>query len=170
MTALVQPPWFKWAMKEVGTRELPENRGPAIERYISLGHCGHLGDPWCAIFVNAALEDNGVKGSRSPMARSFEHDLDFVRLMSPALGCIVTMWRGIKGGMFGHCGFYNGQIGDYISVLGGNEDDAVQTMLLRAHGSTFGLSGFYWPKAIPIPALGALPVQVASVRGSGKVV
>jgi len=44
------PPWFRWALAEVGTRELPENTGPAIRRYISLAHCGTEGDPWCAIF------------------------------------------------------------------------------------------------------------------------
>lgn len=170
MTNLILPPWFEWAMKEIGTRELPENRGPAIRKYIALSHCGHEGDPWCAIFLNAALEANGVRGSRSAMARSFEHDPHFVRLFGPTLGCIVTMWRGVKGGLFGHCGLYNGQVGHYISVLGGNEDDMVRTQLLRSDGSSFGLVGYYWPKAIPIPALGAIPVHLASEVGSGKVV
>src|SRR4051812_24242108 len=42
------PPWFAWAMHEVGTVEGPNNTGPELERYAQLAHCGSQGDPWCA--------------------------------------------------------------------------------------------------------------------------
>jgi hypothetical protein len=38
-------PWLIWARKEIGQRELPENRGPVIRRYIELAHCGTEGEP-----------------------------------------------------------------------------------------------------------------------------
>lgn len=164
------PPWFEAARKEIGTRELPENRGPAIRRYIGLAKCGHEGDPWCAIFANAMLESSGFPGTRSALARSFEHDPHFLKLVGPALGCIVTFWRGSRNSGLGHVGFYNGEAGDYVSTLGGNESDMVRIENLRARGgNSFGLSGFYWPKSAPLPTIGKLPIQTASAAGSGKV-
>ena|SRR5690349_8557846 len=167
MTAL--PPWFEAARKEIGARELPENRGPAIRRYIALARCGEEGEPWCAIFANAMLESVGIRGTRSPAARSFERHPDFIQMGGPALGCLVTFWRGLKTGGLGHVGFYNGEQGDHISVLGGNESDMVKVENLPAHGLSFGLSGYYWPKSVTLPAVGKLPIQSASADGSGKV-
>jgi uncharacterized protein (TIGR02594 family) len=150
-------------------RELPENRGPAIRRYIALAHCGAEGDPWCAVFANAMLESAGIRGTRSALARSFERDPNFVKLAGPALGCIVTCWRGVQAKGLGHVGFYNGEHNGFISTLGGNESDMVRVEDLRTHGSTFGLSGYYWPRSVALPVTGALPMQSASVSGSGKV-
>lgn len=164
------PAWFVAARKEIGTHELPENRGPAIRRYIALAHCGAEGQPWCAVFANAMLESAGVRGTRSALARSFEHDPHFVRLAGPALGCIVTFWRGAPHGGLGHVGFYNGEHNGSISALGGNEGDMVRVEDLRSHGATFGLSGFYWPKAVALPVIGAHPpLSIAAAGGSGKV-
>lgn len=163
------PAWFLAARKEIGTRELPENRGPAIRRYIGLSHCGTEGDPWCAIFANAMLESTGIRGTRSALARSFERDPNFIKLIGPALGCIVTYWRGAKSKGLGHVGFYNGEQGDYISTLGGNETDMVRVEMYRRNGNSFGLSGFYWPKSVPLPVTGKIPPQSASAISAGKV-
>lgn len=166
-----KPLWFIAATKEIGTRELPENRGPAIRKYIAQAHCGSEGDPWCAIFANAMLESSGIPGTRSAMARSFEHDSHFVKLAGPSIGCIVTFWRGVKSQGFGHVGFYAGEQGDYISTLGGNESDMVRVEMYRKHGTTFGFSGFYWPKSVPLPQnFGPVaPVLTASGKPTGKV-
>lgn len=166
---VVAPAWYTAAIKEIGTRELPENRGPAIRRYIELAKCGHEGDPWCALFANACLESTGYHGTRNAMARSFEHDPNFIQLGAPALGCIVTFWRGVKSQGYGHVGFYAGEHGDYIYTLGGNESDCVQVEPLRVHGSHFGLSGYYWPKSAALPVIGKVIPQIASAAGSGKV-
>jgi uncharacterized protein (TIGR02594 family) len=164
------PSWFEAARKEIGTRELPENRGPAIRRYIGLSHCGTEGDPWCAIFANAMLESAGIHGTRSALARSFERDPNFIKLAGPAQGCIVTFWRGVKSRGLGHVGFYCGQQGDYISTLGGNESDMVRVEMYRRAGSTFGLSGFYWPKSVVLPVIGPiLPQLSSSGKPTGKV-
>ena len=163
------PAWFIAARHEIGTRELPENRGPDIRRYIALAHCGAEGDPWCAIFANAMLESVNVHGTRSAMARSFEHNANFVRLNGPALGCIVTFWRGIKSQGLGHVGFYNGEDHGLISTLGGNESDMVRVEELASAARTFGLSGCFWPKSVALPKVGKMPIQLASAKGSGKV-
>jgi uncharacterized protein (TIGR02594 family) len=164
------PPWLIAARKEIGKREKPENRGPVVQRYIDLAHCGEQGDAWCAIFCNAMLEQSGVRGTRSPGSQSFRHDANFVQLAGPALGAITVYWRISKSSGLGHVGFYEGEDGHgYINTLGGNESDMVREELLNPHGSTFGLVGYFWPKSVPLPPVGRLPLQMAASTGSGKV-
>jgi uncharacterized protein (TIGR02594 family) len=166
----VAPAWFIAARKEIGTREEPGNRGPAIRRYIAAARCGSEGDPWCAIFANAMLESVGIRGTRSALARSFERDAHFVRLDGPALGCIVTFWRGVKAQGFGHVGFYVGERDGRIFTLGGNESDMVRVEPYPKAAPRFGLSVYVWPKGVPLPALGALPPQLAATGpATGKV-
>src|SRR6266404_2160960 len=144
---VTSPLWFENAKHEIGQRELPENRGPVIRRYVAGAHCGAEGEPWCAIFANFCLETSGILGTRSPLARSFEHHPNFVRLTGPALGAIVTFWRITPASGLGHVGFYAGEdTHGFIDTLGGNESDMVRAELLNAHGGHFGLSGYYWPK------------------------
>lgn len=154
------PAWFIAAKKEVGVHEVGDNGGPDVRRYSKLAHTGGEGMPWCAIFVNAMLESVGVPGTRSPLARSFEHSDNFAKLSAPALGCIVTFWRNSPKSGLGHVGFYNGESRGLISVLGGNESDMVKIELLNSHAAHFGLSGYYWPKIVPLPTkLAAIPPQ-----------
>ncbi len=143
------PPWFKWALHELGTREQPENRGPVVRRYIELAHAGEEGDPWCAIFVNAALETCGVHGSRSAGAHSFIGNALFTPMLTPALGCLAIFWRGAPRSGLGHVGFYRGESanGEYLYILGGNEGDMVQIEALPRNGRRMGLLGYGWPTA-----------------------
>src|SRR6266699_1567527 len=97
------PPWLVRAASYLGFHEVGDNRG--IEQFIDDAHTGSLGDPWCAIFANACLEESGFRGTRSAAARSFERSSNFVRLQQPALGCIVTRWRGSPTGGQGHVYF-----------------------------------------------------------------
>lgn len=167
---MVGPAWLVAARKEIGTRELPENRGPAIRRYVQMAHCGKEGDPWCAIYVNAMLESVGVKGSRSPGSQSYRHNPDFLHLLGPALGAIVVYWRISKISGLGHVGFYLGEDSHgYIDTLGGNESDMVRTEMFNPRGSTFGLVGYYWPASVALPEIGKIPVQVAASSGNSKV-
>lgn len=164
------PAWLVAARKEIGTRELPQNRGPAIRRYVALAHCGAERDPWCAIFANAMLEESGIKGTRSPSSQSFRHSPDFVQLAGPALGAITVYWRVSESCGLGHVGFYEGEDSHgFINTLGGNESDMVREELLNPRGATFGLVGFFWPKAVTLPAIGKLPLQQVASTGSGKV-
>lgn len=167
---MIKPDWYEAAINEIGTRELPENRGPAIRKYIALAHCGSEGDPWCAIFANAMLESVGIPGTKSALARSFEHSSDFIKLAGPSLGAIVTFWRVSKNSGLGHVAFYAGEQHNFIDALGGNESDMVRAELLNSNAAHFGLSGYYWPKSVSLPTIGKIPLQISPSSGLGKVV
>ena len=155
-----KPPWMTWAEKEVGFHEQGRNHG--IDRYSSLAKCGSDGDPWCAIFVNAALEANGINGSRSAMARSFERDGNFVRLDGPAYGAITTMWRGSNGSGLGHVFFYAGENDRGILALGGNQNDQVR----RQYEPHARIVGYWWPRSQPLPKIGKVLVEADADEGS----
>jgi uncharacterized protein (TIGR02594 family) len=153
------PKWLQWAWKEIGKKETPPNRGPVVAGYIAAGKCGELGDPWCAIFANAALESSGFPGTRSPSSQSFRHDSDFVQLAGPALGAIAVFWRGSRQSGLGHVGFYVGERSGLVWTLGGNENDMVEIEFLNTDAASFGLIGYWWPKTAPMPAVGPIPVD-----------
>lgn len=154
------PPWFQFAVHEIGFKETGNNQG--IERYIGLAHTGSLGDPWCAIFVNACLESSGIQGSRSPSSQSFRTNANFIQLSTPAIGCIVVFWRGTQASGLGHVGFYRGEDTNNVWTLGGNESDMVQIEALPKSSSSFGLIGYWWPKSVPLPATGQVMMPAGS--------
>lgn len=153
------PAWFQWAWKEIGKKEDPDNTGPVVQRYIDLAHCGAQHDPWCAIFANAALESTNFKGTRSPSSQSFRHDDDFVALTGPALGALAVFWRISRNSGLGHVGFYAGERDGMVWTLGGNENDMVEVEFLNKKANTFGLIGYWWPRAAPAPQIGAIAVN-----------
>jgi uncharacterized protein (TIGR02594 family) len=159
------PVWWQWALHEIGISEIP---GPGsnsrILEYRTIARTPSTLDdddlPWCAIFVNAALEANGLPGSRSARARSFETHANFASLNAPTLGCIVTFWRGTRGGGLGHVGLYRGETDTHIYVLGGNQGDSVSVSPFQKSGSRFGFSGYWWPRDVPRPLqLTAIPIR-----------
>lgn len=95
------------------------------------------------------LQAAGVAGSRSPAARSFETNPNFIKLGTgrPRLGCIVTMWRGSRTSGQGHVFFYTGENGSAVWGIAGNEDDGVR----HAPHIRDRITGYWWPKAIPVP-------------------
>jgi uncharacterized protein (TIGR02594 family) len=163
------PDWFRWAFMEIGFHEIGNNQG--LERYIRLGHSGNEGDPWCAIFVNAALEDPtfqddakklSVPGTRDARSRSFSTNPNFVKLAGPCLGAIVVFWRGSQDSGLGHVGFYRGENTTHIWVLGGNENDMVQIEALPKSSASFGLLGYWWPKSVALPTIGPIIMPVGT--------
>jgi uncharacterized protein (TIGR02594 family) len=154
------PQWFHLALHEIGFHETGNNGG--IERYIAMAHCGSLGDPWCAIFANAMLEQAGITGTRSPSSQSFRSNPGFVKLPGPALGAIVVYWRGSTASGLGHVGFYRGEDANSIWTLGGNENDMVQIEALPKSSASFGLIGYWWPTAVPLPTTGAVLMPTGS--------
>lgn len=140
------PKWLQLAAQEIGVREVGNNHGADIRRYINMAHCGVEGDPWCAIFANAMIEGSSLPGTRSASSQSFAHQPNLFRKMTePALGAIVVYWRGSKQSGLGHVGFYCGERASYIYTLGGNEGDMVQIEPFPIVANSFGLVGFYWP-------------------------
>jgi uncharacterized protein (TIGR02594 family) len=158
MPEQVQPSWISAGLKDLGFHETGNNRG--IEKFIAQAHCGKLGDPWCAIWTNAKLEQSGVRGTRSASSQSFRTDKNFVELRGPALGAIAVYTRGKPKSGLGHVGFYMGETKTQVLTLGGNESDAVR----QQFESKVKLVGYFWPKSVPQPAGGI--IKVSSVDGS----
>jgi len=108
------------ALKEIGIMEVEgNNSNPRINEYLeSVGMRGDDEIPWCAAFVNWALEQVDVLGTKSPAARSF---LTWgYRINDPMLGCIVVLKRG-SGSWQGHVGIFLDDYKGYIRILGGNQ-------------------------------------------------
>lgn len=150
------PVWLDWALTQIGQKEEPENRGPYIQKLVNLAKCGKQGDPWCAIFVNAALETNEIKGTRSASSQSFRTNSNFVPLPGPAKGALAVFWRQSPTAGIGHVGFYVGEHGSTLYILGGNEQDRVEIEGLPRNSSNFGLIGYWWPKTVVLPEIGPI--------------
>jgi uncharacterized protein (TIGR02594 family) len=159
-----EPAWLTAGLKDVGFHETGDNRG--IEKFIAEGKCGSIGDPWCAIWTNAKLEESKIRGTRSASSQSFRHDDNFVKLDGPALGAIVVYHRGAPNSGLGHVGFYMGETDTQILTLGGNESDAVR----KQFESKAKRIGYYWPKSVPLPAEGVIKVTSVDGNPEGKVV
>lgn len=157
------PPWLTEGIKDLGFHETGENQG--IEHFIKDAHAGQLGDPWCAIAMNAWLERAGIHGTRSASSQSFRHDANFVKLDGPALGAIAVYWRGSKGSGLGHVGMYVGETATQVLTLGGNESDAVR----KQFEPKSRLLGYWWPKSEPLPAIGPTMVKDAAGHPVGSV-
>lgn len=142
-----EPRWLVSARAEIGTKEIPgKKHNPKVLQYWLQMRAPFTDDetPWCAGFVGAMLEKNGIKSSRSAMARSYSNYGQ--KLSGPIVGCIVVMARAGSPGS-GHVGFYVGKDGrGNMMILGGNQGDAVNI-------KPFPLSravGFRWPAGEPM--------------------
>jgi uncharacterized protein (TIGR02594 family) len=164
------PEWFQLALHEVGVHEVGDNAGPDVRRFIEDAHVGAEGNPWCAIFANAMLELSGIPGTRSASSQSFTSHPNFVQLGGPALGAVAVFWRKSHSSGLGHVGFYRGEAGDRVYVLGGNEGDAVKIEAMPKSASTFGLRGYWWPKSVPLPVIAAVPIRSGQPLVQVKVV
>jgi uncharacterized protein (TIGR02594 family) len=164
-----EPNWNRLARTQIGIHEVGDNSGPDVARYIAGAKAGALGDPWCAIFANWALESCGVAGTRSASSQSFRNNGNFVKLDGPAFGAIVVYWRAPRAQGVGHVGFYQKENPSHVFTLGGNEGDMVKEEWLPKAASSFGLEGYYWPKALALPKTGAITVSVATPLATVKV-
>jgi hypothetical protein len=96
-------------------------------------------------------------------SQSFTNSPLFVKLDSPAIGCIVVFWRGNRESGLGHVGLYVSETGTSINTLGGNESDGVRIEALPKSSASFGLVGYYWPKGYPLPTGGSVPAPSTSL-------
>jgi uncharacterized protein (TIGR02594 family) len=141
LAPVVDFPWMPIAEKERGISETPGLGNTArVVEYLkattNLGSAARAQDetPWCSAFVNWCLEQAGIKGTGSALARSW---LDWGQAIdTPRRGCIVVFSR---EKVFGHVGFYLDETETEIKVLGGNQQDA-QTKIYQ-------VSEKYYPKS-----------------------
>lgn len=148
-----QPLWVTNGLHDLGFHETGNNQGIGV--FIAQAHCGAEGDPWCAIWANAKLEQSNITGTRSPAALSFRSSPNFVKLNGPALGALALYSRGAPGSGEGHVGFYMGETSTQVLTLGGNESDAVR----KQFEPKARLLGYWWPKSQPLPAVGVIAVN-----------
>jgi uncharacterized protein (TIGR02594 family) len=120
--------WYEIARRELGVKELQGIAdNPRIVEYHSTTTLRATDDevPWCSSFVNWCVHKAGYVPTKSAAARSWAKW--GVQIAKPVKGCIVVMTR--TGG--GHVGFYEDHDASTVSVLGGNQDDAVNVRKYR---------------------------------------
>jgi uncharacterized protein (TIGR02594 family) len=112
----------------LGTREAagPENNPLILQMYASVGAdwVEHDSVAWCAAFVGHCLERAGIRSTRKLTARSYLSFGEAVDLKDAREGDIVVFKRG-NSSWQGHVAFYIADAGGRISVLGGNQGNAV---------------------------------------------
>ncbi len=117
------PPWIDWALRELGRNvvEIPGPRHNARVLYyfgFTRYHAKADEIAWCSAFVCAALENAGVRSSRSARASSYREWGIPCELKDGAV-CFFPPADPDAGGS-GHVGFYwRGQL------LGGNQRNRV---------------------------------------------
>lgn len=148
-------PWIASARAHIGVREIKGMaHNPVVVGFWKLARLGGIKNdevPWCAGFVGAMLESNGIKSARSDSSRAYLNWGE--RIAAPEYGCIVVFRR--TGG--GHVGFCVGvdTLGRLL-ILGGNQADSVSIAPFdRARVS--GYRRVPWPGARPV-----LPVAADS--------
>ncbi len=126
---------------EMGVAEIP---GPQVNPRITVYHQTTTGGraderlAWCSSFVNFCVEKAGLRGTRNRMAISWNRWGRNVTA-SPEVGDIVVFRSGDPGSQHGHVGFYIGQEGGKIRVLGGNQGDRVSIAPYPRDGMSGGL-------------------------------
>lgn len=142
---IAYPPWVGQALLYVGLKEVKGKfHNKQIIDWWKLVRLTFQNDeiPWCAGYVGGTLEEVGLRSSGSGMARSYNDNWG-IPLTRPAVGSIVTFWRGKPDGYQGHVGYVLGEDrwGNLI-VLSGNVDDMVK---IKPFGKGRVL-GYYWPR------------------------
>lgn len=120
------PAWYEIALAEKakGIREIRgRDHHPRILEYHRATTLAATDDEtsWCSSFVNWCFQQADFPGTNSAAARSW---LNWGQpLTTPKPGCVVVLWRESPNSWKGHVGFYAGEQGNSILVLGGNQSD-----------------------------------------------
>lgn len=103
----------KWALAQVGTREIPEgsNRGPKVDVW-NVATLGYSGFSWCQSFVNAVLKAGGGEQLKSAYtvaviqwANENRYGLKRVPISDRKPGDFIYFkWPGVSGDFADHVG------------------------------------------------------------------
>lgn len=118
---------YELAKAEVGTVEWSKGDNPKVVAYFKdAGHPEVKNDEtaWCAAFVGAMLHRSGLPKTGALNARSYLEWGEAVDRKDAREGDIVVFERG-NSSWQGHVGFFVKDNGDTITVLGGNQSNAV---------------------------------------------
>jgi uncharacterized protein (TIGR02594 family) len=148
------PYWVAVARKYEGVREIP---GPKANPTI-LQWARNMGGwvrefftddatPWCALYLNAVMEEAGLPLSGRPGSADLLRAASFLTygavLDTPCVGAILVFKR--PGGF--HCGLYQGETLKAYRVLGGNTSDCVSSAWIAQDRCV----GVRWPDPAVTP-------------------
>jgi uncharacterized protein (TIGR02594 family) len=143
-TGMADPVWLREAERHLGTREWPGRRhNPSVLKFFAkAGFAGIRDDetPWCAAFVNAVLANVHLPTTGKLTARSF---LNWGKPISSAERGAIAVFRRGRSTWQGHVGFVLEADATHITLLGGNQSNAVT----KARYPRSKLLGFRWPSA-----------------------
>lgn len=115
------------ALSQYGVKEVPgTNNNPIIMGYFhDIGHTWVQGDEtaWCSAFMNWVAKMNDKQRSGQLNARSWLGTGEPVSC--PLIGDVVVLWRESPESWKGHVGLFIRDDGDFIWVLGGNQNNQV---------------------------------------------
>ena len=162
---------YNLAVGEIGTVEWADGSNPKVVQYFKdAGHAEVKDDEtaWCAAFVGAMLKRAGLSGTGKLNARSY---LDWgvpVELDDAREGDIVILKRG-NSSWQGHVGFFVRADDKSVTLLGGNQSNAVNRKSFSISGAQ--LLGIRRLPERKSPAqsstMQASAVQIASGAGAG---
>jgi uncharacterized protein (TIGR02594 family) len=145
---------YTLAETEIGTVEWKDGSNPKVVAYFKdAGHPTVTDDAtaWCAAFVGAMLARSGRNGTGMLNARSYLNWGTAVERKDAQPGDIVVLSRG-KSTWQGHVGFFVRDNGSTITILGGNQADAVNRRAYRVDGGQLlGIRRGYTPVQAPVP-------------------
>lgn len=143
-------PWMQYAIGEWehGVHKTPGVSNPAVKWYLSVVGQTNEELPWCSAFVNWCLQQAGYPITHLANARSWlTYKGANMCLASPRWGCVTVLWRPPDGpdpflSGKGHVGFFVGDQGSKIELLGGNQSRRVQSKSFpKDH-----VLGYVWPR------------------------
>lgn len=144
--------WLDHAMTYLGLAEVKgPKHNPKIQSWLKMLGLSWRDDEtaWCGTFVGGVLKEVGMSTVTNPAgARNWEKY--GVKLDRPALGCIVTFWRGSPKNWSGHVGFVVGKdkFGN-LMVLGGNQGDTVSIKPFSLEPGKTRVTAYRWPSLWP---------------------
>jgi uncharacterized protein (TIGR02594 family) len=122
-------PWMVKAREELAKKihEFENGSNPEIEKYFADTTLGRQKDDvsWCAAFISWCIKESN--GARSPVtfsARAADWLKNGKGLEGPQYGAVAET-RPLAPGASGHVGFVTAWEGTHVTVLGGNQGNAV---------------------------------------------
>lgn len=114
------------AQKYVGLQEMPGtgNNTTILQWAKTLG-INYTADSiaWCALFMSWVVYEAGLDGLRT--LRAQEWLKAGTPITDPEIGAIAILWRDSPSSGLGHVGIITDSTADTITLLGGNQDNAV---------------------------------------------